>query len=247
MTVHKALRFSGPADQGKALEEILQNQARTAWVRLAQGAFTDNSTGSSAGGVTIALAVPATAYDGSSTGAAPAAAFNTAMDAFQNACAVVAEHFNDVMEKLGLTTLTDSTAGTVAVEGTIPAQTKALTTTSGATAIDFTTGAARMSTARNNIATLIRAFNQIASAVVHTTLTDSTGGSPSTTLTLSTIADATAGTGTPAGATSISDAAMDVFLTALADNVAVLASKFNALRTTLAAAGGPPLKGVAID
>lgn len=144
-----------------------------------------------------------------------------------------------------------------------------------ATAVDYTTGVAAMVHSRNNMATAIRALNFLLVAVGQSPIADPTGGRPSNSnlpvenaletmskppygapnnaqkdptapLAMTTPAATVAGTGTPAGSTSVSQSAYNTFLKAFADNVAFLAATVNTLRTSIDNKT-LPLVGVTVD
>jgi len=186
--------------------------------------FTDNSTGVAAAAL-VAMATPSAAYDGSSSGASPTAGFNTAADGLEDAFAVMADHLNRARGRIGLPLLSWTT-GAIATGGTIPSITKALTTTSGATAIDYTTGLARMVAVRGNVRILAKALNELLTAVGSAKITDGSTGEFDG-MAMGAVADATGGTGAPAGTTSISDTVMDAFLDAVANNIASMAYAYN--------------------
>jgi hypothetical protein len=194
--------------------------------------FTDNSTGVATQQNKLtdikACTTPLSAFDGSVSGAAPQAAFATAADGFESAFAVIANWLNRTCARLGLPQVTPL-VGTITTAGTIPAVTKSLTATGGGTAIDFSTGRAAMFALRNNFSTVLRQANSVLVALGYTALKDNSGGVPDMSGTINTTdtPTATAGTGTPAGTTSISDTVMDAFLNNLADNIATLAAYIN--------------------
>jgi len=220
--------FSGLANVQKSdvVQGLAQDHARIKLDSAGVTDLTDNSGGTNANAVAL-MTVPTAAFDAQTAGGSPASAFDTAAGKIENACAVFADHLNNARVRLGLVLMTWTT-GTIATAGTLASLTTSLTATSGATAIDFTTGVARMKSIRNNIGTLARGLNEVLKAVGDPRIADASGGTPDFSgLAMEAVANATAGTGTPAGATSISDAVMDAFLLAAAANIASLADWFN--------------------
>ncbi len=228
-------KFSGlsfihdAADGGLAslVEGLAQDHAQLKLQQSGVADLVDNSGGVVAVNV-VDLVIPTVVFDGQTSGASPAAAFDTAMNKIEDAGAVFADHVNNVRGRLGLPNMAFA-SGSIATAGTIAALDVALTATSGATAIDFTTGIARMLQAKQNLRKVLSGLNDITYAVGAGTLKDNMKGVYPAGLSLVAIANADAGTGTPAGATSISDTVMDAFLLAFAANVASMADKFNAV------------------
>lgn len=241
-----------------------------AGIKLVSGSgwvdFTDSSTGT-AGSTYPALNLSAAPYDGNAVGATPVLKtdYDAAATASLNGMAVVAQKLNLMFTILGLPLITYT--GTVAVAGTIPAQTKTFTagtpTTDAASMIGYATGKASMQGLKNNMATLIRASNMLNEAVGVPPTADGTGGRPSNSrtssgppyvatagnnptaaLTIDALPATTAGLGTPAGSLTISKAVMDAFFTGLANDLATIASKLNTLMPTLATR---PINVVAVD
>lgn len=219
---------------GDVVRRMLQSQARDKLAVAGVPDLTDNSTGAAVASGTLAdMVIPTAAYDGTSSGAAPATAFNTAAGVVENVGAVLADALNNARVRLGLPLITWTT-GTIAAANTIPAMTKALTATSGATAVDYATGVDRMTSLRKNVHTLARAMNEVLEAAGRVKMNLAPLGGEwdySTPYALDAVADATAGTGDSAGETSISDTVMDAFLDAAADNVATMAYVWNARMT----------------
>jgi len=218
---------AGPNGLAAMVRGIAQDLARTKIEVASVPNLTDNSTGTKAATI-AALVIPTAAFDGQTSGAAPGAAFNTAIGLFEDVGQVLIRSFNNVRVRLGLPLLV-AASGSEATADTIPAMTKTLTSTNGATAIDFTTGVAKMKEARVNLATLVHGFNEIMEALGETKFAGVGGGFADAAVpqTLTAITDATSGTGTPAGKTSIDDTVMDTFLTALANDIASLAAEWN--------------------
>ena len=105
---------------------------------------------------------------------------NTALTALQRAEADFAQGLNVALVALGLPAIT-YTGITVGSSGTVEAVTQsevALTPGSASTAADYVTAVAAMIVLRNNMSTLVRAFNQLLVATAFLTIPDATGGSP---------------------------------------------------------------------
>jgi hypothetical protein len=197
--------------------------------------FTDNSTGVVAGEV-VDLILPTAAFDASAAGGADQAELNGAIDDAEDAMAVVAEHLNDVRALVGLTALTY--AGTVAVADTIPAMTKSVATANGASAVEFAEGMTRLAPVKNNLRVLVRAFNETMVACGIDPNADGLTGAFDNDYDLSAVADAAASAD---GSDSIAKTVADAFLDSLADNIASLATYWNAITWT-----APALNVVAV-
>jgi len=207
-----------------ALRGIAMDLARNRLENSGVQDFTDSSTGTAAADA-AEIAIPAEAFDATSAGGATRTEFNSQMDTFESAMAVIGDHLNNVRARLGLKAISWA-SGTVTTAGTIPACTKTVNTTSGTTSLDYVEGVAAMAVARNSMATLVVAVNDIAAALGEPTLTENTLGTPDvSTFALAVVATAAAAT-TP-GDSAVSKAAADTYLTALAANIATLAYKFN--------------------
>ena len=212
--------------QNKPVRDILEGLMRQAARKtLTNVTVIDNSTGT-AGSSTVAVNTPSKFTYVSGTTLAPRAGFNTAVSAANDAVAVLAGVLtNDVLTKLGLTTVTGGN-GNVAVARTVPAIGHALAGSdgSGSTALLRSEASAIITTARNNLATVIRAYNVAAIAIGVATLADNTGGK-TTSLALSNYVPAATATGNSGDVVSVADA--NAVLNALANDVAFVASKIN--------------------
>lgn len=220
-----------------ALIALFQNATRAVLGAETIGAITDNSTGVAAGTLAAVPVVP-TKGEGDGSNLAPRAAFNTAIGKVDNAINVLAKYLNDeVLTPLSMPTITLN-GGTVAVPGTVPALDKALTATDGSTntAMLRSEAFAQLSIARNNLATVVKAYNMIATAIGGTTLADNTGGKADSELEL--VTQGTAATAVATADVATTDCALDTevdaSLTALANNIATLAAKIG---TSLLASG----------
>lgn len=207
------------------LRGLAIDNARIAIAVSSMTDFTDNSTGTSNGTVKQ-VTLPTAVIDASSLSVgSPVAGLNTAMGIFDNAVAVVAQQINLARTRLGLTLLTDSTGGTVATPGTIPAITKALTATTGTGCATKASVVAKLGIVRANVYKLALAHNEVLVAMGLTPLTINMTGNISSLLTL---ADSGTATASATGADAASDTVVDAALVALADSIAAIAASWNA-------------------
>lgn len=197
--------------------------------------FTDSSGGTAAASFAEAV-VPSAAFDATSAGGALRTDFNTAMTAFQNGLAVVADNISKARGRLGLPVIA-FTSGAIATAGTIPAQTLSVTTTSGATSLDYASGRAVMLAAKANLRVLAEAYNELLIATGRSPIPVAMTGdfsmnkvSSSVTArpTLTTLATAAA---SATGASAISKAVADAFLVKMAAGLATIAASWNILVT----------------
>lgn len=215
------------------IERLAQQGARAALT--VPTAIIDSSTGVAAATV-VAVPLPGkfTHVDGQSD-LAQLASFNTAAITINNGIAVLAEHLSvNGNVKLNIPAITGGD-GVIAVSGTVPAATKTVTGVDGATAtaLGRLEAGSALSALRNNLATVVRAYNALAVAIGVDTLTDNSGGKP--TLTDYTLVNrVVAATGVAAAGDAASKAAVDAALTALANDIATVAAKIN---TSLFVAG----------
>jgi hypothetical protein len=211
---------------------------------MTQGTVTD-LTDSSGGSATSTLAAMAafSGYTIAGTDAAPKAGFDTELAKWRNNFADLTARVNLIRGKLGLSQLTDSSAGTA--NTTIESMSVNLTATNGVgpAAVDLTTANTAWLAARNNVATLAARINDMCDDFGVVSLTDSSGGTPSTTNTIVAMAD-TGAANTGAALNTISDVAMDAALSVLRDSIASLTAKVNEM--TGAEAGILPLNVVAV-
>jgi hypothetical protein len=211
---------------------------------MTQGDLTD-LTDSSGGTASNTLAAMGTfaGYTIAGTDAAPKAGFDAELAKWRNNFADLTARVNAVRGKLGLSQLTDSSAGTA--NTTIESVSVNLTATNGVgpSAVDLTTANAAWTAAKNNVATLAAAINDMVSAFGLVALTDSSGGVASTTKTIVAMAD-TGAANTGAALNTISDTAMDAGLVILRDSFASLTAKLNDM--TGSEAARPQLTVVAV-
>lgn len=208
------------------LKAVCRNNART--LCASPAALTDSSTGV-AGSALAPVLTQDVKVAASGANLAPRAAFNTAIGVVNNAIAVLATFYNtNVFAKIG-TPLLSGFTGTVVTPGTIPAMTKVLTATDGSSdaAMLRSEANAAIVRARNNLSTLVKAYNIAATALGAATLNDLTGGSSDAALVINAAVTAasTVLTASVAAGDQATDAAVDAALTALANNVAFLAAK----------------------
>jgi hypothetical protein len=202
-----------------ALRGALIDNARAKISTAAITDFTDSTTGVNATAV-VDLTIPTAVFDASSSGGATRTDFNTAIGKFENAGAVMANWFNEVRARLGLPLMTWA-SGTISTAGTLAAMDLSVATTSGATSLNYESGAAAMLLAKQNQRKLVRSFNQIMVALGMTPISDAMTGPFGYDFGLVAIADADADGD---GSTAISKAVADAFLDSLADNMASLAA-----------------------
>lgn len=210
----------------RVLQGLAIDNAADRWKTANPGDFTDNSTGTAGGSPwTIAeLTIPTTAFDASAAGGAGATDFNTAEAAFEDVGKVMVNRLNLARNAIGLTAMT-AASGTEVTAGTIPAMTKTTTSSSGTSAVDFTTGVASMQAMKDNLGRLIRGTNELLVAVGQAPVSVSETG---TELDVA-LVNVPAGTASADGTSSISKTVADAFFAALADGVAKLAAAFNAV------------------
>lgn len=187
--------------------------------------ITDSSTGTSDGTVK-AVAIPALFTSGGAGTCAPKAGFDTALGKLDDAFESLGTEINKARRKLGLTLLTLN--GTAATPGTIAALDKTLTGVDGGTlCVNGTDARARITSARNNLATLALALNDVMVYCGRAPITDNSGGTASASYVIEDLAATGAGNDGTANQT-IADSTMDTALTAIADGIAGLAAKLNA-------------------
>jgi len=202
---------------------IAQDHARIKLENAGIGDLTDSSSGTAAADA-AAVAVQAAVFDATSAGGALRTDFNTQIGQIVNDLAVMCDHQNNVRARLGLPRMIWP-EGTITTAGTIPAVTKTVTTTNGATSLDYVEGVAVMTSARNNLATVLVGLNEIAAALGEPALTEATlGTADRLTHTLVVLPSAAA---SATGASSVSKAAADIWFTAMAANIATMALQWN--------------------
>lgn len=204
------------------LRGLAIDNARLALAVASVTDFVDNSTGVAAATV-VDVTPPTDVIDASASAVgSPKAGLDTALGKLDDAFAVLAENINKARTRLGLPVLTYS--GTVAVSGTVPACDKTLTAVSGASAATKDSVNTALTRARNSLASLTYAVNEVFTAIGQTVVASAIGnhGSISTDL-----VDIGITTASATGADAASDTVVDTALTAIVANVATLASKWN--------------------
>jgi hypothetical protein len=217
------------ADDGlsRVVRELSADLARLKLQQLATAAeitdFTDSSTGTAA--ATFAdMVQPVAAFDATSANGATRTDFNTAVDTVENAMAVLADGLNRARARVGFNAM--SAPGTITTAFTVPAVTKSVNTTNGATSLDYSDGVLKMLIVKRNMKHLVGAWNELRVAMGFTPIADAinipTGYTAS--LALAAVANAAA---SATGASAISKAVADTFLTKCADNIATMAAQWN--------------------
>lgn len=186
--------------------------------------LTDNTTGTASGTTLVDLVVPSAAFDATSAGGAQLTAFNAALVKYENAGKVLTNALNLARTRLGLSLPTAAT-GTEATASTIPAQDKTVATASGTSAVDYVTGRAAMVKAKANLRALAASMNEVLVAIGQAPLTINTKDAYPQSMNLVAV---TAASASATGASAVSKAAADAFLTGLANNLATMAAKWNA-------------------
>jgi len=234
MTIRLSSRhFSGGAKLydgtlANAIRELAQYQCATTAKALAD--ITDNSTGTSGGDTIAAIAIPA-AFTSAGTDTAPKAGTETALGTVKNAITTLLNSAKTIGDAISVQTVTISTGGTNG-SGTIAAMTKSVTAVagSGAAGIAYDTGSLYMIALRTYLSEVVAYVNEIATAVALTPITDSSGGSASKSRTFAALGTdtGTAATAPEAAALgTMSKAAVDTYLTAVAGVIATCAAKLN--------------------
>lgn len=165
------------------------------------------------------------------TDCAPKAGFDAQLVIIENAHSELATkvneliRFNNALASIGL--LTDDTG--VSGNGTIESMSVNLTATTGSTnCVDATTALARMTTIKNNNATLTGKINELSALYGMEPLTYNEGGTASADDTIENIAATAAGNDGSADAT-LADADVDAWLFINRNNISTMAARLNAL------------------
>lgn len=194
--------------------------------------ITDNSTG--AAGATITAPV-ATAFTSVGTDAAGKTTTDTALGTVKDALTVLQTAAKAVGDAIGVTTVTVSTGGTIAVAGTVPAVTKSVTAVAGSagTGVGIAGTKTVIAALQKHLSHTLFYVNEIAAACGAAQLPWTQNANVDRpawdrvfpALTASTGTAATAGEAAALG--TMSKAAMDAQLTAIANDIATLAAKLN--------------------
>lgn len=223
-----ALHDRGPKGLAAIIRGLAIDNARIRAASLSIAAITDSSTG--VAGSAGDLPVPSAPFDASTAGGAQLAAANTAFGKINNALKVLVNSSNAVRTPLGFDALT-AAVGTEATANTVPALDKTVASASGTSAIDYATGRRAMLALKVNIHRLAAGVSDVAAAVgVDRLQLGLRGDMLSAGIALSDPGTATA---SATGASSVSQTAMNAFLTAAANDVAAIAAKLGAVRTAV--------------
>jgi hypothetical protein len=165
------------------------------------------------------------AFTESGTASAPKAGIDTAIGKISNNMAVLARFLNTINAPLGLPLITDSTGGTVATAGTMPALD--LTTTAVSSAcVDVVSARLQFQAIKRNMVRLWGYVNRVAVAVGETKMTSALSGVTFDGLAL----EALGNTGSSVAGTSLStiaNASTNTELTAIGANLATMAKFLN--------------------
>lgn len=185
--------------------------------------FTDSSTGTAADPAVLGEAVlPSGSITAEDSLGAQLTGFNTALTAGQNALAVIVDTVDLLGSVVGIETPT--VAGTVAVAGTIPAQTKTLTGVNGTSAVDFSAGRSALLGRYGQVKAVAAYVNSVLVAVGLARLDVNVTGVPAAALTALDAATAAAAGGVEA----LSKAEADAALTDIANKIATIAAHWDA-------------------
>jgi hypothetical protein len=188
--------------------------------------FTDNSTGTPAAAY-VAVPIPVTPIDGTTTGGVTIAALNASLVKIQNAGLVITNTINVASALLGLPANV-SAFGTQATIDIIPAQDKTGTGGAGVAVATLASAAASFRIAKSNLVRLIHGSNDVLRAIGVAPLTASPFGPHVLDLTIAAIPITVI---VAAGPGAVAKTDVDAFLTAYANNVATLAATWNAAMT----------------
>lgn len=246
-----ALRLVVDSNIRGFMEATARNNSRAVLQAATKDTITDSSTG------TVVASLPVIATQNakvtpSGANLASRAGYNAAIVKVNNAIAVLRDMaLRNGFTPLGYVSPTGASMllggdGTVATQGTVPALDKTVTGVdgSGGDAMLRTEFNASVTRARNNLATILRAYNALATSVGVSTVKSSTGGNADQNLTLSN--NLLANTAVAAGAIATGDfaskAAADAALLALANTIATTADKFkNSLLSTATLSARVPI------
>jgi hypothetical protein len=215
----------------QAFEAIFQNDIRSRLHAAAPAAMVNNSGAAAGGPIVAPPALVQTAQNGANL--AQFASFNTAIATVDDAIAVLASWLKTYFyTPYAAGNVTLNATGVITAAGTVPAVTVAVT------AVDGTAGDAALRSevqaaltgANNNLATVIRMYNNIAVALGFATIADNSGGAGDPNLTL--YNQSLAVTAVAAANVATSDlapaAGVDTALTDLADNISYVTAQINA-------------------
>lgn len=187
--------------------------------------LTDNSTGT-AGTSIASMALQTSAFDATASGGADLTTFNAALVKVHNAQRILVNSMNNVRARLGLPIMT-LVGGVQAAADTIPALDKTVSSASGTSAVDFTTGKAAMNVVRLNMNKLYEGLHDVMRAIGETNIANLDQGQGASGITQLNLATVPAATASASGASAISKASADAFFTAVANNIATIANQWN--------------------
>lgn len=213
-----------------AIRAILQREAFGLAIALSD--FTaDNSTGTDGSGTVANIPIPA-AYTSAGTDLAPKAGTETALGTLKNAIAVVLEKANAVATATGVPTKTDSTGGTIATSGTIPAVTKLTTAVATGSGVAHATGKPVYAAFKKALHNLALFTNELAVACGQSEMAINIDSAGDYTLDTRSFPALSTNTGTAEDGSALSgvaDTASEAFLAAGANAIATIAGKLDAL------------------
>lgn len=247
LIVLEAIAASGTAVDGTASSTIAVSVINTELTKVANNIatlalflnditgvqatdLTDSTGGTATTGTIAALTAPAAAA-GAATTSAPKAGFDTELvGPIENGLAELATRINYLLRKNGLSILTDSTGQSV--NGTLEIIDDTLTAVDGSTgtdALEQASARVQMNLVRDAIASLTAKVNILAPLYGLHELTDSSGGTVSTTI--ANLSATSAGVGS-ASAVTMLDTDVDAWLDVVTDNFATLAAHLNLMTTS---------------
>lgn len=204
--------------------------------------LTDNSSGT-AGTSVAALTVPS-AHTVSGTSASPKAGFDTLLTAVNNNFADVTTAINQIITYNAHTEidlLINSTSGTADTTIAAMANLTAVDGT-GSNAVAQATAITRLTSIKNNLATVVATLNLISAKYGLEDIADSTGGTASTSNTVTNVGTATAAGVDGTSSSTLANADVTTYLGVLRNAFATIAARINALDVV---GGTRPLQVVA--
>lgn len=201
---------------------ILIDNARKAIQVAGVADLTDNSTGT--GGTSFTdVPLPSGAFNATSAGGAQTTGFNTSLGKINNAFRVLTNSMNNARGRLGMPLLV-AVEGTQAAKDTVAALDLSVTTTSGATSADYASASAAMTNVRRNLTLMEDAFQHLLDAVGNNREVNTSKADFALTSTMTVTGTVTSSAD---GTNSLSKADCDLFLAAVANNIATLAKHWN--------------------
>jgi hypothetical protein len=234
-------RFSGNADVYKergGLASIIQGLAVDNARILIQVAgipdFTDNSTGVVSAAGIVDIRSPRVPTLNTANTVASLSDLNAALTKVYNAEAVLIEVANKARTVLGLP-LGVAAGGVVATSGTIPALTKSVASSTSTSAVDFASAKGAIRIAEQNLRNVVRQINEVIYAVGLPEVPEGSVGKWTPSLALTNVQAAAS----VVGGNSALKTEVDAALTAMANNIATLAARWNAAMTQGVGGVGP--------